>query len=67
MIIQDLSKRFTVNIGQSTKDHVSLILNFGDTLEVIKMPLSELEDLECGLTYLMHTVNVYRRTKHECL
>lgn len=63
MIIQDLSKPFTVNIGASTKEYVSLIFNYADTLEVIKISRDDLEDLECGLTDLMHTVNVYRRTR----
>ena len=65
MIIQDLSKPFTVNIGRLTKDHVSIVLNYGDTLEVVKMSFHDLEDLECGLTDLMHTVNVYLREKYE--
>jgi hypothetical protein len=65
MILQDLIKDFTINLTKVKQEHVSIILNYDDTLEVFKVSAKELKKLESGLTDMLNAVRFFNKTTGE--
>jgi hypothetical protein len=65
MILQDLIKDFTINLAKVKQEHVSIILNYDDTLEVFKVSAKELKKLESGLTDMLNAVRFFNKTTGE--